>query len=408
MHDLGDSYSGRPRDIYVMYSKHRCEQDKMYFNTDMSDLAPPGSHYTHRVISMALRIVIEDGLPYRSASWHLWRDHKVFVPFATVQNWVEDAGKKSGRQISGEYLDWALENFSGYPAADEIYDGPFCVLFIVDSIRRKRIAYEVLDRDPEKEDVLKFFRKVDMILSLRGLSVLGATTDASPLYPEPITTVWPNATHQVCEFHILKQLTLSVLRAVAKVRKGLLSRIPKINRGRPSTATQKRKARRGKALRAKLTDLFNNRHLFVKHRLTPREKKTVKRLTHSRSQLKALRQLMDDVYALFDRRCRTDTALAKLSKLRSKLRRFKSLNKTLQKINSRNIEKALMFLDDSLLEATSNSVEVANRRHRKMQKTIYRVRTEESITNRIALDMLRDRENTIRQEALAVLHYMRN
>lgn len=318
--------------------------------------------------------------------------------------------KKSGKQINGEYLDWALEDFSGYLAADEIYDGPFCVLFIVDSLRRKRIAYEVLDRDPEKEDVLKFFRKVDMILSSHGLSVSGVTTDGSPLYPEPIATVWPNAIHQVCEFHILKEITLSVLRSVSNVRKGLLSRIPKINRGRPSTTAQKRKARRGKTLRAKLTDLFNNRHLFVKHHLTPSEKKTIKclTLTHSRSLLKALRELMDDVYALFDRRCRTDTALAKLNKLRSKLRRFKNLNKTLQKINSHNIEKALMFLDDSLLEATSNSVEGANRRHRKMQKTIYRVRTEESITNRIALDMLRDQENTIRQDALAVLHYMRN
>lgn len=317
-------------------------------------------------------------------------------------------GKKSGEQISSEYLDWALENFSGYLAADEIYDGPFCILFIVDSIRRKRIAYEVLDRDPEKEDVLIFFRKVDMILSTRGLSVFGVTTDASPLYPGPIATVWPKATHQVCEFHILKEITLSVLRAVAKVRKGLLSRIPKINRGRPSTTTQKRKARRGKVLRTKLTDLFNNRHLFVKHHLTISEKKTVKCLTHGRSQLKALRQLMDDVYDLFDRRCRTDTALAKLNKLRSKLRRFKNLDKTLQKINSHNIEKALMFLDDSLLEATSNSVEGTNRRHRKMQKTIYRVRTEESITNRIALDMLRDQENTTRQDALTVLHCMRN
>jgi len=40
--------------------------------------------------------VIEDGLPYRAASWHLWRDHRVFVPFATIQNWVEAAGKKRG------------------------------------------------------------------------------------------------------------------------------------------------------------------------------------------------------------------------------------------------------------------------------------------------------------------------
>jgi hypothetical protein len=39
---------------------------------------------------------VEDGLPYQAASWHLWRDHRVFVPFATIQNWVEAGGEKSG------------------------------------------------------------------------------------------------------------------------------------------------------------------------------------------------------------------------------------------------------------------------------------------------------------------------
>jgi hypothetical protein len=61
----------------------------------MADLAPPGSHSTNRVIDLAVRVVVEDGLPYRIASWHLWRDHRVFAPFATIQNWVEAAGKKS-------------------------------------------------------------------------------------------------------------------------------------------------------------------------------------------------------------------------------------------------------------------------------------------------------------------------
>jgi hypothetical protein len=51
-------------------------------------------HPPHRVVALAVRLVVEDGLPYRSASWHLWRDHRVFVPFATVQNWVEAGGKK--------------------------------------------------------------------------------------------------------------------------------------------------------------------------------------------------------------------------------------------------------------------------------------------------------------------------
>jgi len=30
-----------------------------------------------------------------------------------------------------EVLDWALAAFSGYVAADELYDGPFCVLVLI-------------------------------------------------------------------------------------------------------------------------------------------------------------------------------------------------------------------------------------------------------------------------------------
>jgi hypothetical protein len=97
LHEVGCSRRDRPRDVHVTYSKHRCAACGIYFNADLSDLAPPGSHYTQRVISLAVRLVVEDGLPYRVASWHLWRDHRVFVPFATLQNWVEAAGEKRQR-----------------------------------------------------------------------------------------------------------------------------------------------------------------------------------------------------------------------------------------------------------------------------------------------------------------------
>lgn len=97
LHDLGDLLSGGPRDLQLTYSQHHCPHCHHYFNADSSDLALPGSHYTHRVVALAVRLVVEDGLPYRAASWHLWRDHRVFVPFATVQNWVEAGGEKSAR-----------------------------------------------------------------------------------------------------------------------------------------------------------------------------------------------------------------------------------------------------------------------------------------------------------------------
>jgi hypothetical protein len=96
LHDLGDLVSERPRDIHITYSQHYCCRCRRYFNADMLDLALPKSHYTHRVIAVAVRLVVEDGLPYRAASWHLWRDHRVFVPFSTIQNWVDAGGKKGG------------------------------------------------------------------------------------------------------------------------------------------------------------------------------------------------------------------------------------------------------------------------------------------------------------------------
>jgi hypothetical protein len=94
LHDLGNLDVWCPRDLLVTYSQHYCTKCRKYFSADLSALAPPGSQYTHRVIELAVRIVVEDGVPYRLASWHLWRDHRVFVPFATIQNWVEAGGKK--------------------------------------------------------------------------------------------------------------------------------------------------------------------------------------------------------------------------------------------------------------------------------------------------------------------------
>jgi hypothetical protein len=102
-----------------------------------------------------------------------------------------------------------------------------------------------------------------------------------------------------------------------------------------------------------------------------------------------------------------DTALAKLATLRRRVRRCKHVGKVLSKLQSPNLEKALTFLDEKLLPSTSNAVERGNRRHRKMQKTVYRVRTQEHISNRIALDMLRDSQKEGRTDTLQVLHRKR-
>jgi Transposase len=306
------------------------------------------------------------------------------------------------------YLDWALADFSGYIAADELYDGPFCVLSIVDNHTFKRLLYQVLDHDPDHRDITAFLQRFATALRQHGLPLHGVTTDGSPLYPEPLRAVFGAVPHQICEFHILKELTKAILRAVAKVRKKLAARRPAAKRGRPSTPAAKRAVRQRERLRQKVAALFEQRHLFVQHDLTLAGRRTLQRITRGLPQLRTLRALMEDVYRLFDRRCRTDTALAKLAKLRQRIGRFHEVGKILNKLHSANLDQALTFLDDKLLPSTSNAVERGNRRHRKMQKTVYRVRTQEHISNRIALDMLRDSQKEGRTDTLETLHHARS
>ena len=96
LHDLGNVRTGRPIDIVVTYSKHRCPRCRRAFNADMSDLAVPKCHYTKRVQDLAVRLVAEDGLPYQAASWSPRRDHRAFVLRATIRNWVEAGGEEGG------------------------------------------------------------------------------------------------------------------------------------------------------------------------------------------------------------------------------------------------------------------------------------------------------------------------
>lgn len=94
LHDCGNLDGWCPRDRVVTYAQPYGTKCRQSFHADLADLAPPGSHSTHRVIDLAVRLVVADGFPSRPASWHLWRAHRVCVPCATVQHWVEAGGKK--------------------------------------------------------------------------------------------------------------------------------------------------------------------------------------------------------------------------------------------------------------------------------------------------------------------------
>jgi len=314
--------------------------------------------------------------------------------------------KKAEDYISAAYLDEVLADFSGYMAADELYDGPFCVLSIVDNRNFRRLLYEVLDHYPAHDDIVRFFRRFHEALQARGLTLRGITTDASNLYPAAIAEVFGNIPHQICKFHVIADITKSILKAVATVRRELKAKMPKLPRGRRHGVGTKL-ARIKKRLHSRIAELFEGRHLFVMRHCTPAQKRTLTRITRGLPHLRTLREIMTEVYRLFDRRCHTDTALQKLAVLRRRVRRFKKVGCTLQKLFSPSLEKALTFLTSQPLPATSDAVERGNRRHRKMQKSVYSVRSYHNVTGRIALDMQRDAQAIGRIQTTEMLHCAR-
>jgi len=262
----------------------------------------------------------------------------------------------------------------------------------VDPATQKRAAFQISEEGTE-EETRRFF----VYLRQMGLSVKGVTTDGSPLYPKVIAEVFPEAKHQVCRFHILKEINLAVLRALAGFRKSL-PKPSRRKRGRPQRG-EKRKLTSAEILRRQG---WENRYLWVYRDLTSSQRRRLKRICRGQPLLRGLRDLVDLVYNLFDRRCRMETALSKLEAIRRRkvFREFPQLLSIWKKLRSKNLEKALLFLDDEMLEGTSNAVERANRGYRKIQKTVYRVRARHMIEGRIKLDMLLEKERRERQEAL--------
>ena len=192
------------------------------------------------------------------------------------------------------YLRVALVDFSGSLAFDEVYDGPFCVLSLVDKRRSNRLAFAVLDHRPTHDDLHAFLREVRIFRNVRELVVVGITTDGSPLYPTPRKEVGPSAPHPVGAFHVLQEIPKAVRHALAKVRKQLTAEIPKAPRARPSTQRPAQAPAMARK-QQRVNDLFSHRHLFVRHHLRAGQKELVRRLTRGLRQLRALRAIRDEV-----------------------------------------------------------------------------------------------------------------
>src|SRR3954471_2669797 len=127
-------------------------------------------------------------------------------------------------------------------------------------------------------------------------------TDGSNLYPELLAELWPDARHQLCVFHVLKDLHKLVLDAVRRLRRGLSrrgNRGRKRKRGRPAKG---RARRRGLTNKEKSAFVFEHRWVVGKHRdrMSERDEADLAIMVSYLPELKTLRDFVDRLEMLFE------------------------------------------------------------------------------------------------------------
>jgi hypothetical protein len=70
-----------------------------------------------------------------------------------------------------------------------------------------------------------------------------------------LALVFNGVPHQICCFHVIKELTRSILHALAKVRKQMNAKLPPLPRGRPRKG-QRGQVRRIQREKQRINDLW--------------------------------------------------------------------------------------------------------------------------------------------------------
>jgi hypothetical protein len=163
--------------------------------------------------------------------------------------------------------------------------------------------------------------------------------------------------HPMCACPVVQAIVNAVCSAVARERKGVAATPPQGPTGRPRTKVATQAARKNNPWAQQRADGCTPRHLWVKHPLSPSDRKRLWRLTRGLPQRRTWREMMEQVSALCDRCGRTQTARDKLPTLRWRRHRCTPLGERLTTLFAPTLEKALVFLDDQWWPSTSNKVD---------------------------------------------------
>lgn len=357
-----------------------CPQGERWFSTLPEYLAISGQYSPFArefVVSLIKdhKMSIENATEFARTKLHLTVLHP-----ATVIGWLRNAGDSV--DMNSRKNDMAAV-FSGQVTVDEVYDGGFYQLKATDPLNDLELAYEVGDGSPDKQTIIAFFEKLKSF----GINPLLVNTDGSELYPDAIATVWPEAKHQRCVFHFLKQLNKELADTFWAIYNKMPAP-PKRGRGRPKKRGRPRKdeEKRENRLKVRLARFIifkRETREGEKERWSERERNILEEAMTLCPQLRVLRRLLEAFHELFGPTTTTQE-IAQRRRLDivgdPEFGDLPNVLKSLDKLCDDDLFARLTrYLDFDFAEKTTNHVERENREYRKRQKAHYRLRSRASI-----------------------------
>jgi len=307
--------------------------------------------------------------------------HLCELDAATVLAWVRHDGESldtKGR------LAKSAAAFSGELALDEVYDGEWYQLKATDPLNGIELAWKLERGAPSEDDVKSFLLDLKAV----GIDPKLVVTDGSTLYPSVLAEVWPNAKHQRCVFHFIKQINEDLGKAFWEIYDAM-PKPPKRKAGRPKKRGRPREDQRKRDDRQKVRKA---RFIFLKRddRLSDEERALLQEAIELCPGLGVLRCFVLHLHELFGPRTERRAQAQERRQAMLNDEAFKTmaaLSRPLERLRDDDLFARLTrYLDFDNADKTSNHVERENREFRNRQKTHYRMRSRRSLV--ALLDLL--------------------
>jgi Transposase len=365
--------------------KARCACCK-YFQAPLPGV-PYRGRYSYEVRNTVANALLRDRMPYGLVIRRMQEDYLLTLSLGYIHAcflWAHE-------QINMEtHWDFVRTNFSGVLCLDEVHDSGRTMLFATDPLGDFTVSFKVVEKNDQ--DQMDTFLQA---LKDRGLNVQVAITDGSPLYKDSLQRYWADIEHQLCIFHVIKEVNKLILDGVRAIKNRLRrqgNKGRKKRRGRPSKKAQKqRQCRQGMSKKEQATFIWDHQYLIVRKQadLSEQEKEDLALMLKIAPELKLFRQFNQQFYRLFERGISKPCAHSRRRRLvnHASYQANVFLAKALKKISKDKFANMIVFLGWENGERTNNHVERNNRVFRMMQKTRYKRRKVHTLEKALELEL---------------------